>query len=144
MLDKNLKVYISGPMTDKETGRVSRVNIAAFVRANSLLKKEGFKRVVSPTRVWVCKWPWMYSVLEWLFGKTGAYKLTLLYDMWLMLRCDVIYKIPGWKDSRGAQMESCVAYHFGLWVLPSKVRERVDRRLSRAMEKYVERLKVMA
>lgn len=136
----NQKVYISGPMTDPNTGRVPITNIVAFVRANTLLKKEGYMKTVSPTRVWVCKYPWMYKVLEWLFGKNGAYKLTLLYDIWLLLRCDLIYKIPGWKESRGANVESCVAYWFKVWCLPTIKRERVDRKLAKSMEKYLEKV----
>ena len=36
------KVYISGPMTDSKTGRVTDENIMAFVRAYALLKKEKY------------------------------------------------------------------------------------------------------
>ncbi|MBR6605805.1 MAG: DUF4406 domain-containing protein [Prevotella sp.] len=134
--ERNHKVYISGPMTDKETGRVTNENIMAFVRANSLLKKEGYTKTVSPTRVWVCRWPWMYRLLERMVGRETAYRIVLLYDVLLLLRCDRIYKIPGWRDSRGANIESCVAYWFNLWVLPNNKRERVDRRLAKSMEKW--------
>lgn len=130
------RVYISGPMTDPKTGRVTDENIMAFVRAYALLKKEKYQKIVSPTRVWVCRWPWMYWLLEKIFGKTGAYKLVLLYDIILMMRCDTIYKIPGWKESRGAQIESCIAYHFDLWVLPTRKREKIDRNLAKAMENW--------
>lgn len=133
---RNAKVYISGPMTDPKTGRVTDENIMAFVRAYALLKKEKYQKIVSPTRVWVCKWPWMYRLLEKIFGKTVAYKLVLLYDIILLMRCDMIYKIPGWKESRGAQIESCIAYHFNLWVLPTKQREKIDRKLAKAMETW--------
>ena len=133
---RNAKVYISGPMTDPKTGCVTDENIMAFVRAYALLKKEKYQKIVSPTRVWVCRWPWMYRLLEKVFGKNGAYKLVLLYDIILLLRCDMIYKIPGWKESRGAQIESCIAYHFNLWVLPTNQREKIDRKLAKTMENW--------
>ena len=133
---RNAKVYISGPMTDPKTGRVTDENIMAFVRAYSLLKKEKYQKIVSPTRVWVCKWPWLYRLMERVFGKSGAYKLVLLYDIILLLRCDLIYKMPGWRESRGASIESCVAFHFGLWTLPAKQCERIDRKLAKAMENW--------
>ena len=139
MKDKSkLKVYISGPMTDKETGRVSEENIVAFKRARSLIMKQGYKDVVCPTNVWVCRWPWMYRLLERVVGKEWAYRLVLLYDIILLLTCDRIYKIPGWRDSRGANIESCFSYHFHIWFLPTVVRERIDKKLAKAMEKWRE------
>ena len=71
-----------------------------------------------------------------MVGRETAYRIVLLYDVLLLLRCDRIYKIPGWRDSRGANIESCVAYWFNLWVLPNNKRERVDRRLAKSMEKW--------
>ena len=130
------RVYISGPMTDPKTGKVSDENLTAFRRAHSLLSKEGYRRVTNPINVWVCRWPWMYRALERIVGKETAYRVVLMYDIMLMLRCDMIYKIPGWRESRGAQIESCVAFHLGVWPLPSKVRERVDKKLAKAMEKW--------
>ena len=133
---RNAKVYISGPMTDPKTGRVTDENIMAFVRAYALLKKEKYQKIVSPTRVCVCRWPWMYRLLERIVGVETAYRLVLLYDIILLMQCDMIYKIPGWKESRGAQIESCIAYHFNLWVLPTKQRENIDRKLAKAMENW--------
>lgn len=134
-----LKVYISGPMTDKNTGEVSTENIIAFIYARRLIKKEGYIQTVSPARVWACRYPWFYRLLEKTFGKKWAYRLVLLYDIWLLMRCNLIYKIPGWRESTGASIESGVAYNLNIWTLPTKVRERIDRRLVKSMEKWKEK-----
>ena len=140
MKDKSkLKVYISGPMTDKETGEVSTENIVAFIYANRLLKKEGYTLTVCPSRVWACRYKWFYRLLEKVFGKKWAYKMVLLYDIWLLMRCKLIYKIPGWRESKGASIESGIAYNLNIWTLPTKICDRIDRKLVKSMEKWKEK-----
>ena len=133
---KQKRVYISGPMTDPKTGCVSEENLIAFKRAHACLTKEGYYNLICPTNVWACRWPWIYKAMESVFGKEWAYRLVLLYDLWLLLRCDLIYKIPGWRESRGANIESCIAFHFRIWNIPTASRERIDKRLAKAMEKW--------
>ena len=140
MKDKSkFRVYLSGPMTDKATGKVSDENIIAFVRAQGLLKKEGYTNIFNPSRVWVCKWRWLYRILAGITSEHTAYCLVLLYDLWQLMQCDLIYKIPGWRESRGASTESSVAYHFTIWTLPQPVRERIDKKLVKSMEKWREK-----
>ena len=134
--EKTQRVYISGPLTDAVTGMPSLENCIAFQKAVSLLRKEGYVRQVNPTRVWVCRWPRLYRILAWITSEHTAYLIVLLYDLWLMLHCDLIYKIPGWRESRGAQIESCIAYHFKVWTVPLKTRERIDKKLVKAMTKW--------
>ena len=131
----NLRVYISGPLTDKETGKVSEENIAAFREAEKLLRDYDYTNIVNPTRVWACRFPWIYRLMELLFGNRNAYMLVFLYDLWLAQRCTTIYKIPGWRESRGSQVESCFAFHYGLWPLPEYYRHKIDRKLAKAMAK---------
>lgn len=134
---RNKRVYVSGPLTDPCTGRVSAANLAVFRTAVSWLRQHSMMRVVDPTNVWVCRWPWLYGVLEWLFGSTGAYGLVLLYDLWLLMRCDYIYKIPGWRESRGANVESCVAFHFRVFPYATQERREIlDKRLAKLIDKY--------
>ena len=137
--EKTQRVYISGPLTDVATGLPSMENCVAFQKAVTLLRKEGYVRQVNPTRVWVCRWPWLYRALSKITSERTAYVLTLLYDIWLMLHCDLIYKIPGWRESRGAQIESCIAYHFKVWTLPLKTQERINKKLVKAMTKWREK-----
>lgn len=133
---KQNRVYISGPMTDKETGFVSEVNLQAFREAEKLLRNQGYRNIVNPIRVWTCRYQWMYRMMERVVGCDTAYYLTLLYDLWLLRQCDMIYKLPGWRDSRGANIESCVAYHFKIWPVPQADIKELDKRLAKLMEKW--------
>ena len=125
---RNAKVYISGPMTDQKTGDVSDSNLCAFWEAEKLLRERGYTRIINPVRVWTCKFPWLYRIV--------GYRLTLLYDLWLLMRCDQIYKIPGWRDSKGANIESCVAYHFKIWPVPQSQTKKLDQKLAKLVEKW--------
>ena len=115
-------------MTDKETGLVNEVNLQAFCEAEKLLRERGYHRIVNPIRVWACRWPWLYCIV--------GYRLTLLYDLWLLTRCDLIYKLPGWRDSTGANIESCVAFHFKIWPVPQSDIKKIDKKLAKLMEKW--------
>jgi hypothetical protein len=122
------KIYISGPLTDTETGKPSARNIEIFRRAEELLKIYGYSDTVNPIRMWVCRWLWLYKIV--------GYKLTLLYDLWLLLRCDMIFKIPGWQQSKGANIESCMAYHMNIQMMPRQIYGSICHKL----EKYIIKL----
>ena len=121
---KQKKVYISGPMSNLTREHYMEL----FRRAEQSLRAQGYTKVVNPIRVWACRWPWLYRIV--------GYRLTLLYDLLLLMHCDLIYKIPGWQESRGANIESCVAYHFKIWPVPQIVIGRLDKRLAKLMEKW--------
>ena len=121
---RNVKVYISGPMSN--LSREQYLDI--FRRAEQSLRSQGYHKIVNPIRVWACRWPWLYKII--------GYRLTLLYDLWLLMRCDQIYKLPGWRDSKGANIESCVAYHFKIWPVPENQTKKLDKRLAKLMEKW--------
>ena len=111
------RTYISGPMSgltrDQYTER--------FLLAEQQLIENGYTNIVNPVRFWVSK-PWIHKIL--------GYRLTLLYDLWVLTHCQVIYKIPGWKQSRGAQIESCIAFHFNITVVPKPLREIIDQKIT--------------
>lgn len=92
-----------------------------FALAERKLRELGYDNVVNPCRVWACRWPWLYRLV--------GYRLTLLYDLWLLMRCQRIYKIPGWKASRGANIESAVAFNFNLFLIGKPERTVIDREL---------------
>ena len=120
----NARVYISGPMSNLTREQYLKL----FRRAEQSLRDQGFRKIVNPIRVWACRWPWLYRII--------GYRLTLLYDLWLLMRCDQIYKLPGWRDSRGANIESCVAYHFKIWPVPESHTKKFDKRLAKLIEKW--------
>ena len=123
-MSKDKRIYISGPMS----GVPRQQYLEMFRRAEQSLRSQGYTKVVNPIRVWACRWPWLYKIV--------GYRLTLLYDLWLLTRCDLIYKIPGWRDSRGANIESCVAYHFKIWPVPQSDIKRIDKKLAKLIEKW--------
>ena len=123
-MEKTKRVYISGGMT----GIPREQYIELFRRAEESLRAQGYHKIVNPIRVWACRWPWLYKVI--------GYRLTLLYDLWLLMRCDQIYKLPGWRDSKGANIESCVAYHFKIWPVPQSDIKKLDKQLAKLMDKW--------
>lgn len=117
------KVYISGRISDLPREQY----MTMFSIAEQMLRKKGYEPV-NPTRFFMCKYIWLYRLL--------GYRLTLLYDLWRLMRCDLIYKLPGWQQSRGANIESCVAFHFKIWPVPESQTKRLDKRLAKLMEKF--------
>ena len=115
-------------MTDPETGGVSAEDLLLFWKAEDLLRNHGYDDVVNPVRVWACKFPWLYRMV--------GYRLTLLYDIWLLMRCTHIYKLPRWQQSRGANIESFVAYHFKICPVPQSDIKKLDKRLAKLQEKW--------
>ena len=120
------KVYLSGRISDLPREQY----MDYFQKAEELLAKEGFK-VINPTKFVMCRHLWLYRLL--------GYNITLLYDLWRLSKCDNIYKLPGWQQSHGANIESCFAYHMKVWPVPKKVIERTDRKLESIIKKNVKR-----
>ena len=120
------KVYISGQMS----GLPREEYLARFAKAERLLRYEGFT-VVNPARLLPSRWPWLYRLM--------GYKLTLMYDLWQLSKCDIIYKMPGWRESHGANIESCWAYHMSISLLFPKMREKMDKKMAKFIEKEKER-----
>lgn len=98
-----------------------------FRRAEQSLRDRGYERIVNPIRVWACRWPWLYRIV--------GYRLALLYDLWLLMHCDLIYKIPGWQESHGANIESCVAYHLKAAINEKRDVTAMDKALTKLIKK---------
>lgn len=129
---RNAKVYISGPMSNLSREQY----LELFKRSEQSLRSQGYTMVVNPIRVWACRWPWLWKILVSITSEHTAYKLTLLYDLWLLMRCNLIYKIPGWRESRGANIESCVAYHFKIWPISDMQTKNLDKKLAKLIDKW--------
>ena len=120
------RVYISGQMT----GLPREEYLARFARAEELLRQEGYE-VANPTKFFICRHLWAYHII--------GYVCALLYDLWRLNKCDMIYKIPGWKESHGANIESCWAYHQNICLLYTKTRERIDKKMAKFIDKANDR-----
>ena len=99
-------------MTSSDSEEQAR-NVQAFHDCALLLRASGY-RPVNPANVWPCKHPRIYRLLDRLLGKDCAYRTVLVYDLWLLSRCDAICLIDGWHDSRGAKIEENFAFRLGI------------------------------
>lgn len=68
------RVYISGPMTGLEREEYN----ARFMRAEQLLREEGYKNIVNPVRFLVNRWPWLFRLMVQLAIKTYRTQSTIL------------------------------------------------------------------
>lgn len=111
---KKRRIYISGPMTKLPREQYMK----RFAVAEKILRAHGFD-TINPTKVWACRWPWLYKIV--------GYKLTLLYDLWLLLtKADGIIHLPGWHTSRGSVIENNISQWFPMQGIYAKIREEID------------------
>ena len=117
------RIYISGPMTGIEPREYRR----RFREAESILRRHGYG-CINPCRVWPCRFPGLYRLMNALLGKRLAYAVILAYDLiLLMTRADGIAMLPGWEQSRGAQIENYVSQHFWMQGISKAVTEEIDK-----------------
>ena len=117
------RIYISGPMTGIEPREYRR----RFREAEAILRRHGYG-CINPCRVWPCRFPWLYRLMEWVLGKRLTYAVILAYDLiLLMTRADGIAMLPGWEQSRGAQIENYVSMHFWMQGISKAVTEEINK-----------------
>ena len=117
------RIYISGPMTGIEPREYRR----RFREAETILRQHGYGSI-NPCRVWPCRFPWLYRLMNALLGKRLTYAVILAYDLiLLMTRADGIVMLPGWQASRGAQIENYVSMHFWMQGISKAVTEEIER-----------------
>lgn len=88
------RVYVAGPMTGIED-----YNFPAFIAAAQKLKSQGYE-VVNPAD---------HGVVE------GAeWSDYLRHDIAKLSRCEKMFFLPGWENSRGAQLEKHIAECIGI------------------------------
>ena len=116
------RIYISGPMTGIEPREYRR----RFREAEAILRRHGYG-CINPCRVWPCRFPWLYRLMNALLGKRLTYAVILAYDLiLLMTRADGIAMLPGWQASRGAQIENYTARHFPMMGISRAVTEEIE------------------
>lgn len=108
------KVYISGPMRS-----IPDFNFPAFFVLEQELKDLGFD-VLNPARIDA------EGGFDWE-GTTGNEDLSqmgfnlkeaLAHDLkWIITEADVIYMLPGWKNSKGATAERAAAVAAGVEIV---------------------------
>lgn len=117
------RIYISGPMTGIEPREYRR----RFREAEAILRRHGYG-CINPCRVWPCRFPWLYRLMNALLGKRLTYAVILAYDLLLLMtRADGIVMLPGWQASRGAQIENYVARHFPMMGISRQAVEEIER-----------------
>ena len=121
------KVYISGQIR----GLSREHYMERFSEAERLLREAGYSHIVNPAHLWINRFPRFHRFLVRLLGEQRAYTIIMLYDLWLLMGCQRIYKIPGWKASRGAMIESAVAFNMNLYTVFKPDRERIDKQLEK-------------
>ena len=95
-MKRNKKIYISGPIT----GVPGAISAAHFARAEQDLRGLGFCNIINP---------------RFMFEGTGlGYNDIMKHCLDLVCSADVVLLLPGWQNSRGAQMELGAAYARGL------------------------------
>ena len=117
------RIYLSGGMSWVERADYVR----RFGEAEAILRRHGYG-VINPCRVWPCRFPWLYRLMERALGKRLAYAVVLCYDLLLLMtRADGIAMLPGWQASRGAQIENYVARHFPMMGISKAAAEEIER-----------------
>lgn len=91
-------VYISGPITGLDTRTAEK----AFQAAEHFLKSQNLN-VVNPMK------------LQHEHG--GTWEDFMKEDLEALLKCDQIYMLKGWKESRGAKVEHRIAKDLGYKVM---------------------------
>ena len=117
------RIYLSGGMSGVE--RVDYVR--RFGEAERILRRHGYG-CINPCRVWPCRFPWLYRLMNALLGKRLAYAVVLCYDLLLLMtRADGIAMLPGWEQSRGARIENYTARHFPMMGISRQAAEEIDK-----------------
>lgn len=95
-----MRIYISGPITGQDKEAVGR----AFAEAKRVIAEAGHTPV-SPTDNGL--------------PASAAYEEHLLADFGLLLSCDAIMLLYGWRGSKGCRMENCIASNMGKIIFTS-------------------------
>lgn len=122
-MNKKRHIYLSGGMSGIPRSEYQR----KFREAEAILRRHGYGSI-NPCRVWPCRFPWLYRLMNALLGKRLTYAVILAYDLiLLMTRADGIAMLPGWRASRGAQIENYTARHFPMMGISRQAAEEIDK-----------------
>ena len=91
------RIYVSGPMTGIES-----FNFPAFNAEAARLRALGYE-VVNPVEI--------------NGDTTMRWEECLKRDIVAMMDCDTLALLPGWMNSRGAQLEQYLAHRLGMKIV---------------------------
>lgn len=94
------RIFLAGPMTG-----IAGNNYDAFFKEEARLKKIGF-RVMNPARN-------APTGLEWEDYMRRSIKM--------LLKSDMVARLPGWEKSKGARLELDIATHLGMDIFNSNL-----------------------
>lgn len=105
-------IYISGPYTDPDPARVKGNIARAALKAADYIR-QGYAVFCPHT---------MTEKIDDLFNTSEqiTYDDWLTLDLYWLAKCDAIHMLPGWRMSKGAQVEHMVARALGLEILGAK------------------------
>jgi hypothetical protein len=106
------RVYLSGPMSG-----IADNNFPAFHEWAARLRADGFD-VVSPAEI----------------QEAGTWELCLRADLRELCTCEAIALMPGWENSKGANLELHVAHRLGMEVIHLPLQFDLVKHLQRQME----------
>lgn len=99
------RIYIAGPMTG-----IARWNRPAFVKAAKKLRGLGWE-VTSPVEIADA-----FGSQNTIVTTPGLLDTVIDEELAKLAKCDAIYLLAGWEDSRGAKRELWLALDKGLEV----------------------------
>ena len=85
----DIKVFISGKVSGEDYHKAYR----KFANTERELESIGFK-VVNPMVICNQQWSWLRC---------------MAVCLWHLLKCDCVYQLPDWENSRGANVEYTIA-----------------------------------
>lgn len=108
------RIYLSGPMSG-----IADNNFPAFKAWAATLREHGYD-VVSPHEIQI--------------QEAGTWELCLRADLRELCTCDAIALMPGWENSKGANLELHVAHRLGMQVMHLPLQFDLVQHLRRQIE----------
>lgn len=102
---KREKCYIAGKVSGLEYADVER----KFAAAAFILARRGYEPI-NPTKLCNPKWGWWRC---------------MAVCLWNLLKCDCIFLLHDWSDSRGARVEKKLAEFFGIRFIEMPITDRL-------------------
>jgi len=104
-----MKIYIAGPMTS-----IPGWNVDGFAEAEGRLQAMGHEPI-NPHRLHPTPPPWRPN-MDTDRRFQAAWAVYLKKDIAVLVTCDRVALLPGWRKSRGACVEALVAFLLGIEV----------------------------